>query len=118
MKLIVALIQPSRLEALKSKLSRWGINGMTVSDTNGPASQTIQKENSSSQASQESENLLIPKVKVEIVVDSDVADVILNLVVAAARNGQDGTIGDGKVFMLPLNDAVRMRTGEIGSLAL
>jgi nitrogen regulatory protein PII len=115
MKLIVAIIQPTKLEVLKRELHNGGIQGMTVTDVHGVGRQRGHKE---VYRGQEYEISLVPKVKVEVAVSDGSADRVVQLITNAARSGKEGKIGDGKIFVLPLEDALRIRTGEGGADAV
>ena len=112
MKKVEAIIRPERLEAVKDALGRFGIHGMTVSQVMGCG---LQRGRTEVYRGHEYSINLLPKLKVEIVVKDhrvhDVVDIICN----AARTG---AIGDGKIFIFPVENAVRIRTGESGDDAL
>ena len=112
MKLIEAIIRQEKLDAVKIALEASGYFGMTVSEVNGRGRQgglTLQWRVGEYKVD------LLPKIKVEIVVlDEDVAR-ILNAITTAARTGE---MGDGKLFVLPVENAVRVRTGEEGDNAI
>jgi len=108
MKKIEAIIREERLEAVKNALETRGYFGMTVSQVYGRGRQ---KGLRLQQRSGEYEVDLLPKTKVELVVlDEDVTPVML----AMAQTARTGDIGDGKIFVLPVYDAMRIRTGEAG----
>jgi len=108
MKKIEAIIREERLEAVKNALEARGYFGMTVSQVYGRGRQ---KGLRLQQRSGEYEVDLLPKTKVELVVlDEDVTPVML----AMAQTARTGDIGDGKIFVLPVYDAMRIRTGEAG----
>ena len=112
MKYIIAVIQPHRLEAVRDALAGIGVQGLTVSEVRGFGRQKGQTE-----IYRGAEYIMqyVPKVKLEIAVDDGVADRVVEAVGNAARTGR---IGDGKVFVLPLEGAMRVRTGEMGADAL
>ncbi|MGH6804212.1 MAG: P-II family nitrogen regulator [Methyloceanibacter sp.] len=112
MKYIIAVIQPHRLEAVRDALAGIGVQGLTVSEVRGFGRQKGQTE-----IYRGAEYIMqyVPKVKLEIAVDDEVADRVVEAVGNAARTGR---IGDGKVFVLPLEGAMRVRTGEMGADAL
>ena len=112
MKYIIAVIQPHRLDAVREALAGIGVQGLTVSEVRGFGRQKGQTEiyRGAEYAMQ-----YVPKVKLEIAVDDEVADRVVEAVGNAARTGR---IGDGKVFVLPLEGAMRVRTGEMGADAL
>lgn len=112
MKYVIAIIQPHRLDAVRDTLTEFAISGMTVSEVRGYGRQGGHTE---TYRGSEYKVNFIPKLKIEIAVASDKIDEI----VTAIRNvANTGRIGDGKVFVLDLADAMRIRTGETGSDAL
>ncbi len=112
MKLITALVKPARVDDIKTALQANGIQGMTVSQASGFGRQKGHKE---VYRGAEYNVDFIPKVRVEILVDDDDLDRILDLVVSTANSG---AIGDGKVWVTPVETVVRVRTNERGSDAL
>ena len=112
MKYIIAVIQPHRLEAVRDALAGIGVQGLTVSEVRGFGRQKGQTE-----IYRGAEYIMqyVPKVKLEIAVDDEVADRVVEAVGNGARTGR---IGDGKVFVLDLEGAMRVRTGEMGAEAL
>ncbi len=112
MKLITAIIKPFKLEDVKSALEGRGIHGLTVSEVSGFGRQRGHTE---VYRGAEYTVDLIPKVRVEVVVDDDVADGVVEAIVTSAQTGK---IGDGKVWVIPVDTVVRVRTGERGSSAL
>src|SRR6185369_12948027 len=115
MKMITAILQPSRFEAVKDLLARAGVKGLTVSDAHGVGRQ---KGKTEIYRGHEYTVNLIPKVKVEIAVDDEDTDRVIDTIVKGARTGEEGKVGDGKVFVSELENAIRIRTGEEGSAAL
>ena len=112
MKYIIAVIQPHRLEAVREALSGIGVQGLTMSEVRGFGRQKGQTE---IYRGAEYTMQYVPKVKLEIAVDDEIADQVVEAVGNAARTGR---IGDGKVFVLDLEGAMRVRTGEMGADAL
>jgi nitrogen regulatory protein PII len=112
MKYIIAVIQPHRLDAVREALAGIGVQGLTVSEVRGFGRQKGQTE---IYRGAEYTVQYVPKVKLEIAVDDEIADRVVEAVGNAARTGH---IGDGKVFVLPLEGAMRVRTSEIGADAL
>jgi nitrogen regulatory protein P-II 1 len=112
MKLITAVIQPHRLEDVKTALQGAGIHGMTVSEASGYGRQRGHTE-----VYRGAEYVvdLVPKVRLEVLVNDADGVAVTELIVAAAETG---TIGDGKVWTVPVEDVVRVRTGEHGADAL
>ncbi len=115
MKLITAIIQPARLEALRQSLQANGIFGMTVTDAHGVGRQRGHTE---VYRGHEYEVNLVKKVKVDIAVEDHDVEKAVEYIIKAARSGIEGKIGDGKIFILPLEDVVRIRTGEVGAAAV
>jgi nitrogen regulatory protein P-II 1 len=112
MKKIEAIIKPFKLDEVKEALTAAGIIGMTVSEVRGFGRQ---KGHTEMYRGGEYTVDLLPKIKVEIVVRDALADKVVSLVTGAARTG---SIGDGKVFVEPLEEAFRIRTGERGDKAV
>ena len=115
MKLILAVIQPSRLEAVKDALSRVEVFRLTVVDVQGFGRQKGQTE---FYRGHELTVNMLRKVQLQIAVNEDFVEPTIQAIVSAARTGPDGRIGDGKIFVLPLEDCVRIRTGERGPEAI
>lgn len=112
MRLITAVIKPFKLDDVREALQAQGIDGLTVSEASGYGRQRGHTE-----VYRGAEYVvdLVPKVRVEVVVDDADADGVLDAIVAAAHTG---TIGDGKVWVLPVETVVRVRTGERGADAV
>jgi len=111
-KLITAIIKPFKLEDIKSALEGLGIQGMTVSEASG-----FGRQGGHTEVYRGAEYTvdLIPKVRIEVLVDDTQADTVIDAIVTAARTGK---IGDGKVWATPVDTVVRVRTGERGVDAL
>jgi nitrogen regulatory protein P-II 1 len=112
MKLIIAIIKPFKLEEVKDSLSLIGIEGMTVTEVKGFGRQ---KGHTEIYRGSEYTVDFLPKVKIEIVVTDDLVAKAIDAIVKAAKTGK---IGDGKVFVLPIEEAVRIRTDERGDTAV
>ncbi len=112
MKLIIAIIKPFKLEEVKEALSEIGVEGMTVTEVKGFGRQ---KGHTEIYRGSEYTVDFLPKVKLEIVVADDVVTKTVEAIVKAAKTGK---IGDGKVFVVALEDAVRIRTDERGDAAI
>ena len=112
MKYIIAVIQPHRLEAVREALAAVGVQGMTVTEVRGFGRQKGQTE---IYRGAEYTMQYVPKAKIEIAVPAAIADAAVEAIGQAARTGR---IGDGKIFVLPLEGAMRVRTGEMGAEAL
>jgi len=112
MKLIIAIIKPFKLEEVKESLSEIGVEGMTVTEVKGFGRQ---KGHTEIYRGSEYTVDFLPKVKIEIAVGDELAKRTIEAIVKAAKTGK---IGDGKVFVLPLEDVVRIRTEERGDTAI
>ena len=112
MKLVKAVIKPFKLEEVKTALSEIGIEGMTVSEVKGFGRQ---KGHTEIYRGSEYTVDFLPKVKIEIAIDDDAVAKVVDTIIESAKTGK---IGDGKVFVLPIEDAVRIRTGEKGNEAI
>ena len=112
MKKVEAIIKPFKLDEVKEALSAIGIEGLTVSEVKGFGRQ---KGHTELYRGAEYVVDFLPKIKLEIVVTDDLVDKVVEAVVGAAHTGK---IGDGKIFVLPLEEAIRIRTGERGENAV
>jgi nitrogen regulatory protein PII len=112
MKFITAIIKPFKLDEVKEALSAVGIEGMTVTEVKGYGRQ---KGHTEIYRGSEYTVDFIPKVKLEIAVIDDLAGKVIEAIVKAAKTGK---IGDGKVFVLPLEEVIRIRTDERGEAAV
>ena len=112
MKKIEAIIKPFKLEEVKEALSEIGIVGMTVTEVKGFGRQ---KGHTEIYRGSEYTVDFLPKVKVELVVTDDLVEKAIDAIVKAAKTGK---IGDGKVFVLPVDQAIRIRTEEMGEKAI
>ncbi|MBI1405915.1 MAG: P-II family nitrogen regulator [Caulobacter sp.] len=112
MKLIIAVVKPFKLDEVREALVAAGVEGMTVSEVKGYGRQKGQTE---IYRGAEYQVNFVPKVKVEVGVDDSAVGKAVEAIKAAAATGK---IGDGKIFVLNLEDAVRIRTGETGATAL
>jgi nitrogen regulatory protein P-II 1 len=115
MKYIVAIVQPSRLEPVKEALSKIEVFRLTVTDAQGIGRQ---KGHTEVYRGHEYQVNFVRKVKLEIAVDDEFVEPTIEAIVNAARTGEEGKIGDGKIFVLPLEEVVRIRTRERGTDAL
>jgi nitrogen regulatory protein P-II 2 len=106
MKLVIAIIKPFKLEEVRDALTRLGIHGMTVSEVKGYGRQ---KGHTEIYRGAEYAIHFLPKLRLEIAIASEQLDQVMDQLAAAARTGQ---IGDGKIFVTPIEQAVRIRTGE------
>jgi nitrogen regulatory protein PII len=112
MKLVIAIIQPHRLDAVRLALTETGINGMTVSEVRGYGRQ---KGHTEIYRGAEYTISFLPKLKIEVALPEERVDDAIAAITRAARTGR---IGDGKIFTLDLHAALRVRTGETGDNAL
>ena len=112
MKLVIAVIKTFKLEDVRDALTHQGISGMTVTEVKGYGRQRGHTE---IYRGSEYTVTFLPKLKIEVAVPSDRADQVVEAITTAAKTGQ---IGDGKIFVLDLDHAVRIRTGESDSAAL
>jgi len=112
MKKVEAIIKPFKLDEVKEALQEIGINGLTVTEVKGFGRQ---KGHTELYRGAEYVVDFLPKIKLEVVVTDDVADKVVDAIVNAANTGR---IGDGKIFVLPLEETIRIRTGERGSEAV
>jgi nitrogen regulatory protein P-II 2 len=115
MKLIIAIIQPSRLESVKAALTEVEVFRLTVMDVQGFGRQ---KGHTELYRGHEFSVNLLRKVELQIAVNEDFVEPTVNAIIKGGRTGEKGEIGDGKIFVLPLDDCIRIRTGERGSEAI
>ncbi|MTI83848.1 MAG: P-II family nitrogen regulator [Firmicutes bacterium] len=109
---IECIIRPGQLEPVKDALGKYGIHGMTVSQVMGCG---LQKGRTEVYRGTEYSINLLPKVKLEVVVSESHVDQVVSVIAETARTGE---IGDGKIFITPVKDAMRIRTGDKGEKAL
>ncbi|MGY4475163.1 P-II family nitrogen regulator [Bradyrhizobium sp. USDA 3364] len=112
MKLVVAIIKPFKLDEVRQALTAIGVHGMTVTEVKGYGRQ---KGHTEIYRGAEYVVNFLPKLRIEIAVDSDLADQAVSVITQHARTGQ---IGDGKIFVTPIDHALRIRTGETDNDAL
>ena len=112
MKMVTAIVKPFKLDEVREALSAIGVQGVTVTEVKGFGRQ---KGHTELYRGAEYRVEFLPKVKVEILIDDEKVSAVVDAIVEAARTGR---IGDGKIFVLPVDDAVRIRTGERGSNAI
>ncbi len=112
MKIVMAIIKPFKLDEVRDALTSIGVQGLTVTEVKGYGRQ---KGHTEIYRGAEYAVSFLPKIKVEVAVDSNQVDKVISAITGAAKTGQ---IGDGKIFVLGLDSAVRIRTGETGSAAL
>ena len=112
MKIVMAIIKPFKLEEVRDALTAIGVHGLTVTEVKGYGRQ---KGHTEIYRGAEYAISFLPKLKIEVAVGSDVVDTVVEAITATARTGQ---IGDGKIFVSPLEEVVRIRTDERGEVAL
>jgi nitrogen regulatory protein PII len=112
MKKIEAVIKPFKLEEVKAALNAIGVNGMTISEVKGFGRQRGHKE---IYRGAEYQVDFVPKVQLGVVVDDDLADQVIDIIKNTAKTGK---IGDGKIFISAMEEAIRIRTGETGINAI
>src|SRR5689334_19186503 len=109
MKLIKAIVRPNKVDDVKDALGRVSLPGMTVTEVRGHGKQ---KGHTAIYRGQEYNVSLLPKMEIEVVVPDSMADDAIKAIIQAARTGE---IGDGRVFVLPVDESYRIRTGEMES---
>ena len=112
MKLLIAVIKPHKLDDVKSALEKVGVHGLTVSEVKGHGRQ---KGHSEVYRGTEYQVTYLPKLKIEVVIPADLVEQAVEAISVAAKTGQ---IGDGKIFIADISEAIRIRTGETGTDAL
>jgi nitrogen regulatory protein P-II 2 len=115
MKLIIAIIQPSKLESVKAALTEVEVFRLTVMDVQGFGRQ---KGHTEVYRGHEFSVNLLRKVQLQIAVNEDFVEPTISAIIKGGRSGESGAIGDGKIFVLPLEDCIRIRTGERGAEAI
>ncbi len=115
MKMIIAIIQPAKLEAVKEALNHVEVVRLTVMDCQGFGRQKGQTE---IYRGRELTVNLLRKVQLQIAVNEEFVQPTIDAIMAGGRSGEQGEIGDGKIFVLPLEDCIRIRTGERGPEAI
>ena len=111
MKLVMAIIRHEYLQEVQDVLDECGVSGVTVTEVKGCGAQRGYTERYRGTAVNIS---LRPRLKVEAVMRSEIVDQVVDLVARAARSGENGAVGDGKIFVLDVEQAIRIRTGEKG----
>lgn len=112
MKLVSAIIKPFKLEDVREALSEIGVQGITVTEVKGFGRQ---KGHTELYRGAEYVVDFLPKIKIEIATDDDMLDEVIEAIIGAANTGK---IGDGKIFVMPLEQVIRIRTGEMGKDAV
>ncbi|MGA1847171.1 P-II family nitrogen regulator [Deferribacter abyssi] len=111
MKKIEAIIKPFKLDDVKEKLTELGIKGLTISEVKG-----FGRQKGHTELYRGAEYVIdfIPKIKIEVVVPDDMVESVIEAIIESARTGR---IGDGKIFVIPIDEIIRIRTGETGENA-
>jgi len=112
MKKIEAIIRPHLLDAVKNALSEADVKGMTISEVQGYGRQRGHTE---TYRGAEYQIDFIPKLKIEVLIPDEIEEVVVEAITRSARTGK---FGDGKIFVIPIGDVIRIRTGERGEAAL
>jgi nitrogen regulatory protein P-II 1 len=112
MKKIEAIIRPFRIDDVREALAEIGVKGMTLTEVKGYGRQ---KGHTELYRGSEYQIDFLPKIKIEVIVTDAIADKVIDTIMNAARTGQ---VGDGKIFVYPVEDVIRVRTGESGEEAL
>ena len=107
MKLIKSIVRPNKVDEVREALGKLSVSGMTVTEVRGHGKQ---KGHTAIYRGKEYAVSLLPKMEIEVVVPDDIADEAVKAVISAARTGE---IGDGRVFVLPVGESYRIRTGEL-----
>ncbi len=115
MKLILAIIQPSKLEDVKAALSEVEVVRLTIMDVQGFGRQKGQTE---TYRGRDIAVNLLRKVQLQIAVNDEFVEPTVEAIVRGGRSGEEGQLGDGKIFVLPMDDCIRIRTGERGPEAI
>lgn len=115
MKMITAIIRPEKLDAVRRALAETDVYLMTVSEVQGFGRQRGIVE---VYRGQEVEERFLPKIKVELAVNDAFVESTVEAIVRGARSGETGNVGDGKIFVTPLDECIRIRTGETGGEAI
>jgi len=110
MKLVKAIVRPNKVDEVKEALSKLSISGMTVTEVRGHGKQ---KGHTAVYRGKEYDVSLLPKMEIEVVVQDQIVDEVIGAIVQAARTGE---IGDGRVFVIPVEQSYRIRTGERSDL--
>ncbi len=112
MKLVTAIVRPDRVDAISAALERFGVNGLTVSQASGYGRQRGHTE---VYRGAEYNSDLLPKMRLEVLVNEDA---LAGVMAAIEEGGRTGRFGDGKIWIIDVSDAVRVRTGERGASAI
>ena len=111
MRMVVAIIRHEHLQEVQDVLDECGVSGVTVTEVKGCGAQRGYTEHYRGTAVNIS---LRPRIKIEAVMRKEIVDTVVDKLVMAARTGESGEVGDGKIFVMPVEQAIRIRTGEKG----
>ena len=115
MKMVTAIIKPFKLDEVRETLSKIGVSGITATEVKGFGRQ---KGHTELYRGSEYKIDFLPKVKLEIAITADQVNAVIEAITNSAKSGDEGKIGDGKIFISNLDEVVRIRTGETGSIAI
>lgn len=115
MKFVTAILRPHKLDDVREALSEVGVSGITVTEVKGFGRQ---KGHTELYRGSEYTVDFLPKVKLEIAINADQVNSVIDAITSSAKTGEEGKIGDGKIFISNLDEVVRIRTGETGSVAI
>ncbi|MFP6775595.1 MAG: P-II family nitrogen regulator [PS1 clade bacterium] len=115
MKMVTAIIKPFKLDDVRETLSKIGVSGITATEVKGFGRQ---KGHTELYRGSEYKIDFLPKVKLEIAITADQVNAVIEAITNSAKSGDEGKIGDGKIFISNLDEVVRIRTGETGSIAI
>ncbi len=115
MKIVTAIIKPFKLDEVREALSEIGVAGITATEVKGFGRQ---KGHTELYRGSEYTVDFLPKVKLEIAINTDQVNSVIDAITSSAKTGEEGKIGDGKIFISNLDEVVRIRTGETGSVAI
>jgi nitrogen regulatory protein P-II 2 len=115
MKIVTAIIKPFKLDDVREALSEIGVSGITATEVKGFGRQ---KGHTELYRGSEYTVDFLPKVKLEIAITADQVNAVIEAITNSAKTGDEGKIGDGKIFISNLDEVVRIRTGETGSIAI
>ncbi|HIE77944.1 MAG TPA: P-II family nitrogen regulator [Candidatus Thioglobus sp.] len=115
MKIVTAIIKPFKLDDVREALSKIGVSGITATEVKGFGRQ---KGHTELYRGSEYTVDFLPKVKLEIAITADQVNAVIEAITNSAKSGDEGKIGDGKIFISNLDEVVRIRTGETGSIAI
>ena len=115
MNYVIAVIQPQKLDAVREALGKVGVSGITITDAQGYGRQ---KGHAEVYKGHEYVVNFVRKVKLEIACDSSILDKVIEAISKGAKTGDQGKVGDGKIFVFDMKETIRIRTGERGTVAI